>query len=189
MIPDQGTQGCPLARQEAAALCLSSAMVSRLGHSCVMLRLRLGSLPAGTHLAHGCWAEGLVDCLPDAAPVLCVRRGQHAVVLGGFLHLQKGGRHDSSGGQPLTFGCKLPLLDRHHTNQVRRSSCKLLWQLPLSRACVCRILLTASRTAYIVLHLGKGWVLLPLSSMYQSSGSDRTTTGMGSPRYQTKTLP
>ena len=52
----------------------------------------------------------------------------------------------------------------------------------------CPKVLTDSLTAYSLAHLGKGLVLLPLSSACHSSGSVRTTTALG-PRYHTKTGP
>ena len=100
MIPNQGTQGCSWTARQPAFNFMP-------GDSCRTQLLpgwgpQVKPLPAGTHLAHGCRAEGLIDCLPDAAPVLCVWRGQHAVVLGGILNLQKGKLQDGSGGQLLT---------------------------------------------------------------------------------------
>lgn len=112
---------------------------------------QLDSLPATTHLTHGCWAEGFIDCFPDAAPVFSVRRGDHAVVIGGILHLQEGEpSNHGSVGQGRLQGTRFSILEAQHPNQARQSSCQLLWQLPLPSCCVRRLLpshLTASRTA------------------------------------------
>ena len=116
---------------------------------------------------------------------------QLILLLTGYSRAQSGRRLVLAKGTPCQHLCSTSLLNLTvHSLAYLRSG----WYWPKAEPChhgrstsLARVL-TDSLTAYSLAHLGKGLVLLPLSRACQSSGSERTTTGLG-PRYHTKTGP